>query len=553
MRTCVHALVATGVAACSLDAGGDDSDPGPDPVYEAREIVEYAGGFAGQLEYGRYDSQGRIEPVAYAYYGLHARGYLGQAVTSTSTYLDLEATLGPPTGERNRFRLQDYGTGRPRGLGLGQDEDFTIVVDGFIELSAGTTTLALIADDVGFAELDLLNGETVTVRSAGGIPGTAAVIEVPGPGWYPIRGAMSDATGDARFILQRDGEALRARSLKVETSTQDGLEVVGASATALSRGEVTLGKTIFGPPLGSNPNDLGLTAPYALRLRGEVWLETAGIYRLALDFGDSVPVPYRIGSEFSGQEDRWAGPIDIGVPGWQPIRIELTEVQPDTTIRLVAIRDGDAPIALDQFRPNDRRVEEDSLYPTAGPATPEPFLTTLTFRADHAIASLMEQPMKCAVAVYAPPGAAALFRMPDDRIAALENPGTTYIGDCPPLDQESILELTNTTPDDLPDAFVFVLTAETNMAVSLPVIYTSPPFATPGAHRPSELIPYDGVDPPYLPPYEVRSAPSVGRLHEIPWRNAYLTDLDEVTQYRVALPPRPIHALAFRYSARAVE
>jgi len=357
--------VVVGISGCEftgVDDGGDDGN--------TRTITDdVATDFLGTITGGTIGARGAIEPDTYATRGLHARGYQIEVVTATTTYADLTpAVLGPLAGESfglvPRAWGNDANDGRPKGLGIGRHENYTIVVDGEIELPAGDTQLQLESDDDGFIEVEI-DGTVVTIRDDAGGPVGRAMVTTTRPGWYPIRGAMTERYGDAAFVIStvtaEVPTALEMQRLRAVTTHERGLIT---HVFFLQELELGPGLTLDRGPvdhvdLTPGPSDWALSTTFSLRYAGQLLIDTPGTYVIAVDVGADPDDGYRLFVDGELVAARWltlaaTDPAPLALTaGWHSIVVDYSNRAVPAEIHLRMGPDAStlAVIPADHLRP----------------------------------------------------------------------------------------------------------------------------------------------------------------------------------------------------------
>ena len=337
-------LGAVWATACSFSiapSGGDD-----DPVGGQRTITDdTAADFAAHAELhdGVIAARGAIEPAAFVVGGLHARAYAGNLMDDASTWDSVVADTAsrPLLGEGYRHVPTDWSPDaikRPRGLGITTTGNFTVLYDGEILLPAGEVMLQVAGDERVVVQV-ALDGSTFGERLFAKNQTRAITLDVPAPGWYPVRAAYSQAGGDARFVLSLipafsaaipvDGARLRSRvtaapGLLLQAFTSQVFAVpAGEAATAVIGG--MYGATA--PAL-----DLGLSADdFSLRFAGQIRIDEAGTYTFGADVGTQANDGFRIWIDGQLIAHRWlpapeqlVGTVDLA-PGWHDLLVDFNE------------------------------------------------------------------------------------------------------------------------------------------------------------------------------------------------------------------------------------
>jgi hypothetical protein len=269
-------VILTVACACSFEPQKSGLGPGEQLVTLVEDTeVELAS--SETLSEGIVTPGGTIEPHAFVLDGLRARAYqtaipLDEGIT---TFADVETALAaaPQTARRTAYGQLpvNWGGERPRGLGLTSDETFTIIFDGELALIAGDNLVEIDADDAAILELDSGSGLTNTVvDSTSGRK--AMTVNVLADGWYPVRAAIKETSGNARLELFLEGALVTPQQLRAKVTNDQGLIVkVFDSAHTPPRGTTAAAvvDSVFGtaPP----PYDLAdVTTTYDLRFVGQI-------------------------------------------------------------------------------------------------------------------------------------------------------------------------------------------------------------------------------------------------------------------------------------------
>ncbi len=183
------------------------------------------------------DALGLLAPDAFSPGGLHARAYAPKdLVTPATTWTSLQAALPATTiGEAYGVALVNWSGDRPYGAGITTSrlDAFTLVVDGEIHLPAGPTTLQLVGDDAAFVEIDVGSARAgIHARYQDPAP-PAITIDVPAEGWYPIRGAVSESSGEVKmelsFVAGATKRVVMPSELRARVTSARGVTVVATN------------------------------------------------------------------------------------------------------------------------------------------------------------------------------------------------------------------------------------------------------------------------------------------------------------------------------------
>ena len=243
------------------------------------------------------DDGGRVASDGFAYGGLHATSYDSLLLaTETDSWAAVQTAIGNtlPRGQRVDLAFEeDWSLGHPLGLNLrGNNDEFSVVYDGEIELSAGTHPLFLDADDMGFVEIDLGNGFAPVIDAKFDRNGNTSM-QVPRSGWYPIRAVVSENIIDSKFIFRIDGAVVPPTKLRSSVGALRGWHVQGFSqylptdrfATTLDLGALDEDWQ-FGTPDADivNANDPNR---FMVRYSAQIKIEVAGDYQFDLIVNDN--------------------------------------------------------------------------------------------------------------------------------------------------------------------------------------------------------------------------------------------------------------------------
>jgi hypothetical protein len=276
---------------------------------------------------------GTIVPDGFVLNGLRARGYQSQLVNSGETIAKVfaDADAAQPSGIDYAQVPASWMGSRPKGLGLTQDFGFSVVYDGEVLLPKGQITLEADFDDLGV--LEVLGHEL-----AGDFNALASTtFTVPEAGWYPIRAAVSEGTGDANLLLSFtqagvrtaiDGERLRAR---VTAATGLLVYPFDHQGFAGERGH-TWRPTIddsFG--LSAPPWDTTTSSDrFSLRYAGQLRIDTAGAYTFGASYGDATD-GFRLWIDGELRAQKWLGHPTVPsaqvslTAGWHSILVDYAD------------------------------------------------------------------------------------------------------------------------------------------------------------------------------------------------------------------------------------
>ena len=340
----MRAVVFLFVAACSFAPRANAPDAGP-PGIPGSIVEDMASDFTGTLTGGVVDPLGALAPETYVVGGLHAKGFKQKGIDG-NTDLDNLPDLGPSSGEMYGLPLagtwpntttKTNPTSFPPGMNINTMDNWTVVVDGEIELPAGPTTLVVTADDT--AVLEIATGSTPTRLAATCCNPTAFTVTAPAAGWYPIRGVFGDNGGDALLSLSTMAGSLTtafpADHLRANTTTATGLMMGVFQFSELQLGMldalVHAGPGLEPGPFDHKPLtplDYPLTQQYSIRYQGQLRIDDADPHTIAADVGGDADDHYRVffddqlvASQWLSVTDVAPAPIAFG-PGWHSFVID---------------------------------------------------------------------------------------------------------------------------------------------------------------------------------------------------------------------------------------
>jgi hypothetical protein len=317
--------VLLGLAACSFSTtiGGGDDDGGPTLTLVDDDL-------AGGVARDGVVVAGKLEPDGFVLGGLHARGFQTALVDNGEDFTKVlaDAAAATQTGAGYAQLPSNWGGGRPKGLGLTLDIGFTVIYAGEILLPKGETTLEVDVDDRALVEVL----GTVAVNSQ------AITFTVPEAGWYPIRAAMSEDTGNARLLMTIVQGPVRtavdAARLRARVTNAPGLLVYAFDGQGFvgERGHTTRPTIdesfgIFAPPY-----DLTASGDrFSLRFAGQLRIETQGTYMFSAALGADTNDGWRLWIDGELVAHQWLGHPVIAVgavdlaPGWHSILVDYAD------------------------------------------------------------------------------------------------------------------------------------------------------------------------------------------------------------------------------------
>jgi hypothetical protein len=364
-----HALVLASASACTFE-DGVRPDGGAGQIVDDT-FEELSAGTSDGIDI---DALGLLAPEAYIGGGLHARAYAGSFVTATMTWAQLQAvTLPPLLGEAYaQLPAADWPYGRPFGLGIFNTDAITIVYDGEIYLSAGTTHLQVYVDDRAFVEIDLGATRALVHAQVNDNPLIALSVDVPTTGWYPLHAAMSDDGGPARFRLSTIEPGgtfpITTDRLRARTTHAPGL-LVSAISDRVPRAALL--------PTTSVEQDLALhdwsgyrypsydidnlaNDNYTVRYTGQLRVDKPESHVFTFDLGPPSTVYARLHVDGTVVASNWGGgagklqsdPVALS-PGWHDILVDYAKIGGGGAWNLQTSIDGapPTPIPASRLRP----------------------------------------------------------------------------------------------------------------------------------------------------------------------------------------------------------
>lgn len=335
-----HSLVAAlafagSWAGCTFSAPGDGSGDNDDVRTLVDDSAEDFADPSGLVE-AVLHPRGAIDPETYAIGGLHMTAHARDILqpNNTVTWAQLETMVQgtPATGSRQAVPPDsEFGGTQPFGVGLKVDDDFTLVFRGEIYLD-GPTTFTLESDGPSLVQIDTDGTYGHQLYDQVGSPTSVLPVVPPGPGWYPIRAALTDTAGDAYIRLRTVTGALPRAKFRSRTTAATGLVLEGFDdpmlTTPAGLGIETTLKRDFGTSEPTWDFELS-TADYGARMRGQVLVETPGQYR----FGAAMTDPddqVRIWLDGKVISSRWgpgdtydeSAPLDLAA-GWHDLAVDL--------------------------------------------------------------------------------------------------------------------------------------------------------------------------------------------------------------------------------------
>jgi hypothetical protein len=383
------AAFALGLAACfapSAPLGVPCADNGDcptgqkcDPVdnicqlpTELRELRDdTAADFAAEgayLDEVTVESQGFIGPAAYFTGGVRMAGISGTKIADVDATPYEEIAANPLTGTSLvRSVAFDFGTSPPRGVGLPDESDITVIVEGEIELDAtGRWGFELNANDLGFFEIAPFGtSDFQRIVTDVGTNGSEGTFQVDTVGWYRFRGAFENEGGAVSWELRYDPpnvagnfrdvepERLRARVGDLPGLLVDGFE---NPQMLIPRGSTISTAALTGMDLGSDPFGLPVgTSSYTLRWSGQMLIETEGDYVFQIDSRDGHRMwidGQLVADVLVNGTQSTTTPAMRLLPGWHDVVVDMQRNNStEGTITLVVAQ---GPELVGQFFPPER-------------------------------------------------------------------------------------------------------------------------------------------------------------------------------------------------------
>src|SRR5574338_327861 len=149
---------------CSFEHGAavDDGFPGDRLTLVDDTAADFAS--ADVIDGATIDPRGAVEPIAYALNGFKARAYDGKLVSGeTASWSEIEQAAAAATLRGAAYQQLPPDAGwageHPTGLGLtGTSDNFTVIYEGEVHVTAGDHTIDIDADDAGALQIDTGSG-----------------------------------------------------------------------------------------------------------------------------------------------------------------------------------------------------------------------------------------------------------------------------------------------------------------------------------------------------------------------------------------------------------
>ncbi len=386
-----------------------DAPPDATPTSPGFFVDDVAADFAGGTFVGAVlEAFDAIGPAAYYTGGLRVRASDTGVFTdaAATTWAQVEAMTFTAAVAPTTTLAPSWGSGTPAGLGLTSGDDFTLALDGDVYLEAGSWTFHVLADNHAFLELAPAGIPTFSrVLSATWPTEASGVYVAPTTGWYQLRLALAEQTGDAQLRVQVTGPTVPVRAnlsrhrTRFAASGLTGLYAAGFDdSLLLGDHQATIDATAPGGAAwnAGAPAGLGITGgdDFSVRWAGQLRLDEDGAYRFRYvsDDGqrlwiDGVPV---LDFWDDAAHDETSAPITLD-RGWHDVVIDHSE-STGAAQAFLGIAAGPELIAatlpVERLRPVVTRGER---YDTG------------VDRADRAIPDLGQ--VEATITIDAPPGA----------------------------------------------------------------------------------------------------------------------------------------------------
>jgi hypothetical protein len=308
-------------------------------------------------------TRGAIEPTAYATSGLHATSYLNDATHDGAHWADVMAGLGTPVANGYGQVPRDWGTtDRPHGLALTDNDNFTIVYDGEIQLPNGDSTLVVDGDDRAIVQI-ALDGTSFGTEMYVRLAAQSFPIHTEHSGWYPIRAVVGEGSGTAKLVLTLNGAVVGPDSLRSQVTDAQGLVAFGFGDRTLTiaDGQAAVASVDADFGMVAPPYDLGLpTTSFGIRFAGQLRIDTAGAYAFRVDKGADTTDGFRlwldgqvVAAHWTGVPEVPASPAMMLDAGWHDLLVDYAQYQMGAQVHLLMTGpDGvEAVVPSAQLRP----------------------------------------------------------------------------------------------------------------------------------------------------------------------------------------------------------
>ncbi len=268
-----------------------------------------------------------------------------------------------------------FGADTPPSVGLTDPDTFSMWFEGEVLLDAGTYTFEMLADDHGFVELaPSPTAPFQRVASCDWPTAGSGTFVASAAGWYPIRFAASEGTGDALIQLRAQGPGIATlqpiprHRLRATVNGISGLVLSGFDDGHLlgdvehTIDQVTPANTNWNT---GNPGDLGMTAAddFSVRWSGQFRIDVAGTFtfRYVTDDGQRLWIDgTRVLDAWDDTtHDLTTGPLTLAA-GWHDIVLDQTE-RTGSAAAVLVVASGpelaNQSFPLDRLRPVEARSE----------------------------------------------------------------------------------------------------------------------------------------------------------------------------------------------------
>lgn len=362
-RAVARVAIVAVLGGCSFKSptGGDDDDG--DDVGPGEKLVPLEeNAFAGTLVDGLVAKRGVLEPDAFATGGLHAVAYTPNKIADQSTYASVIASLGTAVGAGYRQTLVDWQFGRPHGLGLVSDDQFTIAYDGEIQMTAGTHNIMIEADDRAIVQM-AGDGVTFGPDMFTHNQNKSFSLTVDHAGWIPIRAVVGEEGGSAKLVIRVDGTVVDGSQMRSRNGKAAGLIAYlftnqGLSASAGESVVATVDETYTSnlpPPydgIGMQPTNL--LTKWGVRFAGQLLIDADGDYTFTVDKGSAADDGFRLWLDGKVIAAHWneltdklvSDAVTLGV-GWHEVLVDYAQNDGSAEVHLKMAAGSGASVVID--------------------------------------------------------------------------------------------------------------------------------------------------------------------------------------------------------------
>ncbi|MBV8758050.1 MAG: hypothetical protein JO257_12260 [Deltaproteobacteria bacterium] len=233
------------------------------------------------------DPLGILEPRAYSRGGLRARAYDGKHVTGATTAwadIETEVAAAPLRAIAYEQLPTNWGNAHPTGLALTSDDNFTVIYEGELHVTAGDHTVDIDADDAGALAI----GGQFVVDATGGAK--SLTVHADADSWIPIQLAIGEGMGNSQLIARLDGTAITGDQTRAPTTHDHGLMLRVYYGTTTS--ETQVGALLAEPNVNwgmlAPPYDLpGVPTSYRAHFSGQLRIDADAMYTIATTTGNA--------------------------------------------------------------------------------------------------------------------------------------------------------------------------------------------------------------------------------------------------------------------------